>query len=60
MGGRTSMVSPKNVAVINIAQSRVSIGFSCTVSKFKNTSHSQCISSWEVVRARFYEKKQRS
>ncbi|RZR93504.1 hypothetical protein BHM03_00022026 [Ensete ventricosum] len=55
MGGRTSMVSRKNVTVINFAQSRtqsrVSICFSCTISEFQNTSNSQCNSPWEVVRA---------
>ncbi|RWV92469.1 hypothetical protein BHE74_00019410 [Ensete ventricosum] len=60
MGSRKSMVSLKNVTVINFAQchahSRVSIGFSCTDSKFQNTGHSQCICPWEVVRARFCEK----
>ncbi|RZS23400.1 hypothetical protein BHM03_00056319 [Ensete ventricosum] len=60
MGSRTSTVSRKNVTVINIARShthcRVSIGFSCTVSKIQNTSHSQCISPWYVVRAWFHEK----
>ncbi|RWW73479.1 hypothetical protein BHE74_00018643 [Ensete ventricosum] len=44
------------MTVINYAQSRVSISFSHTVSKFQNTGHSQHISSWEVVRAWFREK----
>ncbi|RRT45878.1 hypothetical protein B296_00009925 [Ensete ventricosum] len=61
MGSRTSMVSQKNVMVINVAQShaqsRVSIDFSCTVLEFQNTGHSHCISPWEVVRARFREKR---
>ncbi|RWW54163.1 hypothetical protein BHE74_00039269 [Ensete ventricosum] len=51
MGSRASTVSRKNVIVINFAQSRVSIGFSCTVLKIQNTS-----SQWEVVRAWFPEK----
>ncbi|RRT68153.1 hypothetical protein B296_00009979 [Ensete ventricosum] len=38
------------------ARSRVSIGFSCTVSKIQNTGHSQRSSPWEVVRARFHKK----
>ncbi|RRT31204.1 hypothetical protein B296_00059110 [Ensete ventricosum] len=29
--------------------------FSCTVLEFQNTSDSQCISPWEVIRARFRE-----
>ncbi|RRT31453.1 hypothetical protein B296_00056622, partial [Ensete ventricosum] len=37
-------------------QSRVSIGFSCTVSKIQNTDHSQRNSPWYVVRAWFHEK----
>ncbi|RWV92480.1 hypothetical protein GW17_00045137, partial [Ensete ventricosum] len=34
---------------------RVSIGFSCTVSEIQKTGHSQPISPWEVIRARFRE-----
>ncbi|RWV83426.1 hypothetical protein GW17_00054965 [Ensete ventricosum] len=49
MGICTSMVSRKNAMVINFAQSRVSIGFLCTVFEILNTHHSQCISPWEVV-----------
>ncbi|RRT59937.1 hypothetical protein BHE74_00044108 [Ensete ventricosum] len=49
MGSRTSMVSRKNVMVINVTQSRVSIGFSCTVSEFQNNRHSQQISLWEII-----------
>ncbi|RRT66754.1 hypothetical protein B296_00008361 [Ensete ventricosum] len=56
MGSRTSTISQKNMTVINLWQSRVSIGFSCIVSKIQNTDHSQRISPWEVVRARFHEK----
>ncbi|RRT39412.1 hypothetical protein B296_00047774 [Ensete ventricosum] len=60
MGCRTSMVSLKNVMVINITQShvqcRVSIGFSRTILEFQNTHHSQCISPWEVIGAQFHEK----
>ncbi|RRT59578.1 hypothetical protein B296_00044380 [Ensete ventricosum] len=44
-GSRTSLVSQNNTTVINFAQhhaqSRVSIGFSCTVSEIQNTGHSQ-------------------
>ncbi|RWV97770.1 hypothetical protein BHE74_00036260, partial [Ensete ventricosum] len=47
LGNRTSLVSQKNVMVINIAQSRaqsrVSIDFSCTILKIQNTGHSQRI-----------------
>ncbi|RWW66818.1 hypothetical protein BHE74_00025792 [Ensete ventricosum] len=50
------MVSLKNAMVINFAQSRVSISFSSTVSEFQHTGHSQRISTWEIVRARFHEK----
>ncbi|RZS28546.1 hypothetical protein BHM03_00062150 [Ensete ventricosum] len=56
MVSRTSMVSRKNTTVINFTQSRVSIGFSCTVLKIKNTGHSRLISPREVVQARFHEK----
>ncbi|RWW43030.1 hypothetical protein BHE74_00051353 [Ensete ventricosum] len=60
MGSRTNMVSRKNTTVINFARSRVlsrvSIGFSCTVSKIQNTGHSRRISPSEVVRAWFHEK----
>ncbi|RZS24064.1 hypothetical protein BHM03_00057095 [Ensete ventricosum] len=43
------------------ASCRVSIGFSCMILEFQNTSHSQCIiSPWEVVRALFREKMRRS
>ncbi|RZS21600.1 hypothetical protein BHM03_00054255 [Ensete ventricosum] len=41
-------------------QTRVSIDFSCTVSKIQNTGHSLRISPWEVVRARFRKKTRRS
>ncbi|RWW49320.1 hypothetical protein BHE74_00044539 [Ensete ventricosum] len=53
---RRSMISRKNVTVINFAHSQVSIDFSHTISEFQNTRHSQCINPWEVVRARFCEK----
>ncbi|RWW61649.1 hypothetical protein BHE74_00031280 [Ensete ventricosum] len=49
MGSVMSTVSRKNVTIINFAQSRVSIAFSCTVSKIQNTGHSQHISPWEVI-----------
>ncbi|RWW40348.1 hypothetical protein BHE74_00054242 [Ensete ventricosum] len=60
MGGHTSTVSPKKAMIRNFVQSRLSIGFSCTVSEFKNTVHSQPISPWEVIRARFNENTRRS
>ncbi|RZS05960.1 hypothetical protein BHM03_00036550 [Ensete ventricosum] len=50
------MVLQKNAVVVNYAQNRVSTGFSCSVSEFQNTNHSQRISPWEVVRAWFREK----
>ncbi|RZS19874.1 hypothetical protein BHM03_00052330, partial [Ensete ventricosum] len=54
----------KNMTVINFArccvQSRVSIDFSCTVSKIQNIGHSRCISSREVVPTQIREKMQRS
>ncbi|RRT61566.1 hypothetical protein B296_00007076 [Ensete ventricosum] len=59
MGSHTSTVSRKKAMVIFVqsrAQSRVSISFSCTISKIQNTSHSQHISPWEVVRARSRKK----
>ncbi|RZS26983.1 hypothetical protein BHM03_00060408 [Ensete ventricosum] len=60
MGSRTITVSQKNLLVIYFArsraQSRVSIGFSCTILEIQNIGHSRCISPWEVVRARFHEK----
>ncbi|RRT32486.1 hypothetical protein B296_00038296 [Ensete ventricosum] len=50
MVSHTSMVSRKNVTVINFArshaQSRVSIGFLCNVSEIQNNDHSRCISPW--------------
>ncbi|RWW35830.1 hypothetical protein BHE74_00059194, partial [Ensete ventricosum] len=50
MGSRTSMLSQNIMTVINFARSRalsrVSIGFSCTVSEIQNTGDSQCISPW--------------
>ncbi|RRT31148.1 hypothetical protein B296_00058592 [Ensete ventricosum] len=50
MGIRTSSLSQKNMTVKNFAQSRalsrVSIGFSCTISKIQNTGQSQRISPW--------------
>ncbi|RWV91685.1 hypothetical protein BHE74_00035723 [Ensete ventricosum] len=53
-------VSRKNATVINFAQSHaqslVLISFSCYVSEFPNTTHSQRISPWEVIRARFRDK----
>ncbi|RWW35885.1 hypothetical protein BHE74_00059133 [Ensete ventricosum] len=57
MGSRTCTVSRKNATVINFAQSLVLVSFSCTISEFQNTHHSQCINPWEVVRVRFHEKK---
>ncbi|RWW54094.1 hypothetical protein BHE74_00039346 [Ensete ventricosum] len=60
MENRTSIVLWKNTTVINFVQSRLSIGFSCTISKIQNTGNSQRISPWEVVRARFHEKIRRS
>ncbi|RZS16618.1 hypothetical protein BHM03_00048639, partial [Ensete ventricosum] len=54
----------KNSTVLNITRchtpSRVSIGFSCTISKIQNIGHSRRISTWEAVRARFSEKIRRS
>ncbi|RZS16933.1 hypothetical protein BHM03_00049007 [Ensete ventricosum] len=54
MRSLTNTVSLKNAIVINFARShrlsRVSIDFSCTVSKNQNTGHSHCIGQWEVVR----------
>ncbi|RWW56280.1 hypothetical protein BHE74_00037020 [Ensete ventricosum] len=48
MGSHTSMISRKNVTVINFGQnharSRVSIDFLCIVSEIQNTGHSQRIS----------------
>ncbi|RRT63876.1 hypothetical protein B296_00027555 [Ensete ventricosum] len=49
MGSHTSMVLGKNAMVINFAQSRVLISFSCTVSKIQNSSHSQRIQRLEVL-----------
>ncbi|RWW84014.1 hypothetical protein BHE74_00007426 [Ensete ventricosum] len=60
MGSRTRMVSQKNSMVINIARCHTQSGFSFTVSKIQNTSHSRRFSPWEVVRARFRKKTQRS
>ncbi|RWW48051.1 hypothetical protein BHE74_00045913 [Ensete ventricosum] len=64
MVSRTSMVSRKNATVINFpqsrAQSRFSIGFSCTISEIQNIGHSRRISPWEVIRTRFHKKPQSS
>ncbi|RRT52755.1 hypothetical protein B296_00005816 [Ensete ventricosum] len=49
MESHTSMVSRKNTTVINFTQSRVSIGFSHTISEFQNIGHSQRINPWGVV-----------
>ncbi|RZS15047.1 hypothetical protein BHM03_00046820 [Ensete ventricosum] len=51
MASRTSMISQKNTTVINFAQSRVSIGFLCTVSEIQNTGHSRLICPREIVQA---------
>ncbi|RWW31134.1 hypothetical protein BHE74_00018741 [Ensete ventricosum] len=56
MGSRTSIVSRKNATVINCAQSRVLIDFSCTFLETQNFDHSQCISPWEFVQAQFHKK----
>ncbi|RWV78451.1 hypothetical protein BHE74_00035266 [Ensete ventricosum] len=56
MGSRTSAVLRKNVTVINIAQTRVSINCSRNVSKFQNIGHYQRICPWEFVLALFHEK----
>ncbi|RWW42129.1 hypothetical protein BHE74_00052345 [Ensete ventricosum] len=60
MGSCTSTVLQKNSTVIYFTrshtQSRVSIGFLCTISKIQNIGHSRRISPSEVVRARFHEK----
>ncbi|RRT33099.1 hypothetical protein B296_00045477 [Ensete ventricosum] len=53
MVSRMSMVSRKNATVIDLTQSRVSIDFSCTISKIQNTGHSHLISPREVVQACF-------
>ncbi|RZR97256.1 hypothetical protein BHM03_00026397 [Ensete ventricosum] len=62
MGSHTSMVSRKNATAINIArshaQSRVSIGFSCTVLEIQNIGHSRRIRPWEVIQTWFHEKMQ--
>ncbi|RRT31140.1 hypothetical protein B296_00056029 [Ensete ventricosum] len=60
MVSRMRMVSQKNVKVINFAQSRVSIGFSCTVSEIQNTGLPCLISPLEVVQACFRKKIRRS
>ncbi|RRT31722.1 hypothetical protein B296_00053118 [Ensete ventricosum] len=60
MGSRTSSLSQKNTTVKNFARSRVSIGFSCTVSEIQNTGHSRSISPWYVVLAWFHKKTRRS
>ncbi|RZS24510.1 hypothetical protein BHM03_00057590 [Ensete ventricosum] len=59
MGSRTSMVPQKNFARSR-AQSRVSIGFSYTISEISNFGHSRLISPWEVGQAQFHENTRRS
>ncbi|RWV85915.1 hypothetical protein GW17_00052242 [Ensete ventricosum] len=56
MGSQMSMVSRKNVTIINFVQSLVSFCFSCTISEFQNIGYFQRTSSWEVVRAQFRKK----
>ncbi|RWV82731.1 hypothetical protein GW17_00055746 [Ensete ventricosum] len=50
MVSRTSTVSRKNTTAINfvrsLAQIRVSIGFSCTISEIQNNGNSRHISPW--------------
>ncbi|RWV79274.1 hypothetical protein GW17_00059616 [Ensete ventricosum] len=60
MVSHMSMVSRKNAMVLNFAQSRVSIGFSCTVSEIQNAGLSRLISPSEVIQERFRKKIQRS
>ncbi|RZS24512.1 hypothetical protein BHM03_00057592 [Ensete ventricosum] len=64
MGCRMSIVSRKNVTVLNFsrsrAQSRVLIDFSCTILENQNIGHSRCISQWEVIQKWFHEKTRRS
>ncbi|RZS29166.1 hypothetical protein BHM03_00062862, partial [Ensete ventricosum] len=47
---------PQKFKILAIPDSRVSIGFSCTILKIQNTDHSRRISAWEVIRAQFHEK----
>ncbi|RWV83862.1 hypothetical protein GW17_00054474 [Ensete ventricosum] len=54
IGSCTSTILGKNATTINSVQSRILIDFSCTVTVFQNTSHSQRISLWEVVRTQFH------
>ncbi|RRT45563.1 hypothetical protein B296_00054061 [Ensete ventricosum] len=56
MGSRTSMVSRKNMMVIDFAQSRVLIDFSRTVSEIQNTGNSQHISPWKSYEHGFAKK----
>ncbi|RWW39694.1 hypothetical protein BHE74_00054941 [Ensete ventricosum] len=64
MVSHTSMISQKNATVIYFArsrsQSRVLIGFSCTVLEIQNIGHSLRICPWEVIRTRYNQKTQRS
>ncbi|RRT31420.1 hypothetical protein B296_00055922 [Ensete ventricosum] len=60
MVSHMSMDSRKNATVINFSQSRVSIGFSCTVSEIQNTGLSRLISPWEVVQVCLGKKIRRS
>ncbi|RWV76786.1 hypothetical protein GW17_00062498 [Ensete ventricosum] len=59
MGSRTNTVSRQNAMVINLArshaQSRVWIGFSCTVLEIQNIGHSRRISPWDVIRSQFHK-----
>ncbi|RRT60477.1 hypothetical protein B296_00038525 [Ensete ventricosum] len=60
-GSCTNTVSRKNTTVKNFVQnharSQVSIDFSRTISEIQNTGHFQRISPWDVVCARFREKR---
>ncbi|RWW37305.1 hypothetical protein BHE74_00057606 [Ensete ventricosum] len=57
---RTSIVSRKNMMIINFTQSLVSISFWCNVSEFQNTGHSKRFSPWGVVQAWFHKKMRQS
>ncbi|RZS09286.1 hypothetical protein BHM03_00040355 [Ensete ventricosum] len=56
MVSRMSMVSRKNAMVIDIAQSRVSIGFLCTIFENQNTGHYRLISPWKSYKHDFEKK----
>ncbi|RWW43084.1 hypothetical protein BHE74_00051290 [Ensete ventricosum] len=56
MGSRTSVVSQKNVMVINFTQSHVSISFSCTISEIQILAVPYVLAHWKSLEQGFMKK----